>query len=101
MARVYGQKFKRWQEKHVGLSKDTQLKLDKLIKKFEKTNSLNYDLKIKVQEKRVIEGTKFIREYRGKKHEVIAIKKGFLYKNKEYKSLSAIANDITGTRWNN
>lgn len=45
-------------------------------------------------------GTKLIREYQGKKHEVTALDKGFEYKNTTYKSLSAIANEITGTRWN-
>jgi Cft2 family RNA processing exonuclease len=46
------------------------------------------------------EGTKLIRKYQGKKHEVIVIKKGFEYNGQVYKSLSAIANKITGTRWN-
>jgi len=35
-------------------------------------------------------GTKLIREYKGEKHELIALEKGFEYSNKPYKSLSAI-----------
>ena len=36
----------------------------------------------------------------GKKYEVTAISDGYCYNGKVYKSLSAIANEITGTRWN-
>ncbi|APR98550.1 DUF2924 domain-containing protein [Wolbachia endosymbiont of Folsomia candida] len=46
-------------------------------------------------------GTKIIKEYHGEKHEVtVSGKKLFIYKGQPYKSLSAIANKITGTRWN-
>ena len=45
-------------------------------------------------------GTKFIRSYKSEKYEVEVIKDGFLYKSEIYKSLSAIANKITGTHWN-
>lgn len=45
-------------------------------------------------------GTRMIRLYQGVKHEVIATEKGFLYKDKEYGSLSVIARSITGRRWN-
>lgn len=45
-------------------------------------------------------GTKLIREYQGEKHEVITIAEGFRYKGKAFNSLSSIAREITGTRWN-
>lgn len=45
-------------------------------------------------------GTRLIREYKGVRYEVIALDKGFKYRDKTYKSLSAIANEITGSRWN-
>ena len=45
-------------------------------------------------------GTKLIREYQGEKHEVITIAEGFRYKGKAFNSLSRIAREITGTRWN-
>ena len=54
----------------------------------------------KIKQYGVTAGTKFIREFKGEKHEVIAIENGFKYKNKTYKSLSAIANVITGAHWN-
>lgn len=45
-------------------------------------------------------GTKLIREFKNKKYEVIVVENGFEFEGKFYKSLSAIANEITGTRWN-
>jgi hypothetical protein len=44
-------------------------------------------------------GTKIIREWRGKVHEVTVTPEGYLYGGETYKSLSAIAYRITGTKW--
>lgn len=49
----------------------------------------------------VIDGMRLVREWKGVRHEVIATGKGhFEYNGTQYKSLSAIAREITGTRWN-
>ncbi|MGL4560835.1 MAG: DUF2924 domain-containing protein [Brevinema sp.] len=45
-------------------------------------------------------GTKLVREYQGKKHEVSINDGDFFYKGNKYKSLSKIAREITGTNWN-
>ena len=46
-------------------------------------------------------GTKFIRSWRGGTYEVTITADGsFIYKNQTYRSLSAIAHAITGTKWN-
>lgn len=74
-----------------------QKRIDKLVSEYSKNKSININ---KVKQFRVTAGTKFIREFKGEKHEVIAIENGFKYKNKTYKSLSAIANVITGVHWN-
>ncbi len=47
-----------------------------------------------------VPGTKLIREWNGQPHEVLVTQTGFTYRDKPYKSLSAIARAITGTRWN-
>jgi hypothetical protein len=47
-----------------------------------------------------VTGTRLIREWDGERHEVITLKIGFEYQGRQYKSLSAIAREITGTRWN-
>lgn len=45
-------------------------------------------------------GTKLIRSYKGTTYEVLVVDKGFMYSGKVYKSLSAIAKEITGKNWN-
>ena len=49
---------------------------------------------------RPIAGTRLIREYRGVEHCATVLTDGFEYQGRPYKSLSAIARAITGTRWN-
>lgn len=44
-------------------------------------------------------GSKLMREWNGKTHMVSVIEEGFVYKDKVWKSLSAIAKDITGAHW--
>jgi hypothetical protein len=45
-------------------------------------------------------GTKLIREWDGTAHTVTVLKDGFGWGGQRYKSLSAVARAITGTRWN-
>lgn len=47
-----------------------------------------------------IAGTRLIREYQGVEHTVTVMADGYEWKGRPYKSLSAIARAITGTRWN-
>jgi hypothetical protein len=47
-----------------------------------------------------IAGTCLIREWQGVEHCVTVLDDGFDYRGQPYKSLSAIARAITGTRWN-
>jgi len=51
-------------------------------------------------DERPIAGTRLIREYQGAEHCVTVRVDGFEYLGRPYKSLSAIARAITGTRWN-
>lgn len=95
--RLYQIKEIVWQEKYDKLPTDIQGKINKLVYEYEKIKSVNIK---KIRKFKVTVGTKFIREFKGEKHEVIAIENGFKYKNETYKTLSAIANIITGTHWN-
>ena len=45
-------------------------------------------------------GTKLIREWDGIAHTVTVLREGFDWDGRRYKSLSAVARAITGTRWN-
>ncbi len=45
-------------------------------------------------------GTRLVREWNGAEHVITVLKDGFDWQGRRYKSLSAIARDITGTQWN-
>ena len=47
-----------------------------------------------------IAGTRLVREHRGVEHVVTVLQDGFEFEGRPYRSLSAIARHITGTRWN-
>ncbi|WP_431266885.1 DUF2924 domain-containing protein [Dankookia sp. P2] len=49
---------------------------------------------------RPLPGTRLIREYDGAQHVVTVRADDFEYEGRPYRSLSAIARHITGTRWN-
>ena len=50
--------------------------------------------------RRVKPGSVIMREYEGSVHEVTVLPDGFLWQGKSWPSLSAIALEITGTKWN-
>ena len=47
----------------------------------------------------VAPGTRLIRTWGGETHEVTVLEQGYLWQGRRYRSLSAIAGEITGTRW--
>ena len=47
-----------------------------------------------------VAGTRMVREWNGVEHTVTVLTDGFEWQGRKYKSLSAIARAITGTRWN-
>jgi hypothetical protein len=51
-------------------------------------------------QERPIAGTRLIREWQGAEHSVTVRDDGYEYQGRPYKSLSAIARLIAGTRWN-
>jgi len=62
-------------------------------------------VKGKVSEERksnenILPGTRFVRVWNDHRYEVTARKKGFEYDGRVFRSLSAVAREITGTRWN-
>jgi hypothetical protein len=60
--------------------------------------------KVEVRKKRAddgpIAGTRLIREWQGVEHCATVLQDGYEYAGRPYKSLSAVARAITGTRWN-
>jgi hypothetical protein len=77
-----------------GLKPATRAKLDTLADALDP----------KAARKRVVNGpvvgTQLIREWRGVEQRVTVLADGFEWEGRRYKSLSAVARAITGTRWN-
>ena len=55
---------------------------------------------IRADRDRPITGTRLLREWQGVEQVVTVTSEGFEWQGRPYKSLSAIARAITGTRWN-
>jgi hypothetical protein len=51
------------------------------------------------QKNRLKCGTRLIRSWKGRLHEVMATENGFLYQGMEYRSLTEVAGKITGSHW--
>jgi Protein of unknown function (DUF2924) len=85
----------RLQELHFGgLSDRARRKLDALIDQLEPKAARRRD------PGRPIAGTRLVREWHGVEHHVTVREQDFEYQGRPYGSLSAIAREITGTRWN-
>ena len=48
----------------------------------------------------ILPGTRFVRIWKDRRYEVLAHENGFEYDGRIFRSLSAVAREITGTRWN-
>jgi hypothetical protein len=80
-----------------GLSKQTIARLEALG---EQLDGGKIEVRRKRGNDRPISGTRLIREYQGIEHCVTVRDADFEYQGRPYKSLSAVARAITGTRWN-
>ncbi len=91
-----------------GLSSKARDRLKELIVEYDPINNkaLRPDRPVVVQpatskDKRLpIPGTVITKEYKGSSYKVKVLEKGFEYNGKIYKSLTAIAHEITGAHWN-
>ena len=93
---------------HGGLSVETQTRITDLIERYDPVNNktlrpegeaprkdfTSYDRRLPVP------GTVITKEYKGKSLAVKVLVKGFEFNGKTYKSLTAIAKEVTGAHWN-
>lgn len=80
-----------------GLKPETIQRLEALG---ERLDGGNISVRRRPADERPIAGTRLIREWQGVEHTVTVMKDGYEWQGRPYKSLSAIARAITGTRWN-
>ncbi len=85
---------------HGGLAPSVQEKFQELAANDPMASQLTRPHPITNNEGKILPGTRFIREWNGNTYEAIALEKGFEYNGKPYRSLTAIATEITGTKWN-
>ena len=80
-----------------GLKPQTLARLEALGKRLDGGNIATR--RIRTDDK-PITGTRLIREWQGVEHTVTVLKEGYEWQGRPYRSISAIARAITGTRWN-
>jgi len=80
-----------------GLKPETVSRLEALG---EKLDGGNVVLRRSRADDHPLPGTRLVREHKGVQHVVTVLPDGFEYQGRPYRSLSAIARAITGTRWN-
>ena len=87
--------YKMREQEGYGLTSDQKQRLNKLITAY-KRNPNYFD-----QGHAALKpGMRLIRNWQGKAHAVTVPANGFTYEAREYSSLSTIASEITGSRWN-
>lgn len=80
-----------------GLKPETRKRLEALGDLYDSDNVATRRIR---HDARPVAGTRLIREYRGVEHTVTVLADGYEWQGRPYRSLSAIARAITGTRWN-
>lgn len=84
------------QEDAIGkLSLSARRELDRIIRTIERAPDGRIELP-----RRIKSGCVLVRDWKGKSHRVSVLDHGFGYEGATYASLSEIARQITGTRWN-
>ena len=93
---IFEKRIKAWEEKYRPVAPEILRKINKLVEQYDKTQQVDKDLKALS----IVDGTKLVREFRGRKYTVLVLQDGYEFNGEKYRSLSAVANKITGTRWN-
>jgi hypothetical protein len=81
-----------------GLRPETVARLEALGEQLDGRNLVLR--RVRRDDQRPVAGTRLIREHQGVDHVVTVLRDGFEWQGRPYRSLSAVARAITGTRWN-
>ena len=83
------------QEKALGgISAAVKRRLTDLAERMDSTGDLTRARTLKLKP-----GAKLVREWQGETHDVLVLDDGFAWRGQTWRSLSAIAQEITGTHW--
>jgi len=93
---------------NTALSDEAKARLDQFIKAYDpinnkalRQNGESQGSKARIRDRRLpIPGTVISKVYKGTIIDVKVLDKGFEYDGKTYRTLSAIAGDVTGQHWN-
>jgi hypothetical protein len=77
-----------------GLHLEPQRKLVRIAQQFKETGEASKRARPELKP-----GTRLVREWQGRCYDVLALDDGFSWQGTRYRSLSAIARQITGTAW--
>lgn len=88
-------KYKILEHKTQGLTAEQRQRLEQLIKSY-KRNPSYFDENTPALKP----GTRLVRHWNGTRCSVLVQNTGYEYKGRNYSSLSQVAFEITGTRWN-
>jgi hypothetical protein len=83
------------EQRYGGLSGPVQRQLSQIVNAMAKKPNGRIELP-----KRIKPGSVLIRTWKDKSHRVVVLDEGFAFEGGTYASLSEIAREITGTRWN-
>jgi hypothetical protein len=84
----------RLQEEALGRDRDTERRLRSLSSRYKPGR------KSRIQTASYQPGSLLVRVFEGVRHEVEVLPEGYRWRTRVYKSLSMIAREITGVRWN-
>lgn len=82
---------------HGGLAPETVKRLEAMGKDLDGGNITTRRIRT---DRMPLAGTRLVREWQGVEHTVTVRRDGFEWQGRPFKSLSAVARAITGTRWN-
>jgi len=90
------------EEAYGGVSADTRARLDQVLDAagFDELGRPSQIQAATAAGDKMVPGTTLVRYWKEQRHVVTVLEKGFEYCGKPYRSLSAVAKEISGTKWN-
>jgi hypothetical protein len=77
-----------------GLTAATKRELERLARSLEEAGDIRRERVVRLKP-----GAKLIREWRGETHTVLVLEEGFEWRGRQWRSLTAIAREISGAKW--